>query len=148
MTQIEDQDLTVTPAPADAAEPGHAGSSPLAHHFRTMAQQFGTAKLGMWLFIATEILMFGGLFCAYGVYRANHPQMFAAGGRLLDTSLGAINTIILITSSFTMALAVRCAQLNQRRPLVAMLALTLLGGVGFMAVKSVEYHSKWAHGLM
>ena len=119
----------------------------LAHHFDTPQQQFASGKLGMWIFLGTEILMFGGLFCAYGVYRHNHPDVFAYAHTYLDKTLGAINTIILITSSLTMAWAVRCAQINKRRGLVLLLALTILGGAGFMCIKAVEYRQKWQHHL-
>ena len=96
----------------------HAAHSPnLAHHFDTPKQQFESGKLGMWLFLATEVLMFGGLFCAYAIYRGNHPEIFAYGSQFLDVRWGAINTIVLIGSSFTMALAVRAAQLGQHRSL-------------------------------
>lgn len=132
---------------AESAGHGKVQPANLAHHFTTPTQQFSAAKLGMWLFLATEILMFGGLFCAYGVYRANHPDMFIAGHRFLDMPLGAINTVVLISSSFTMAWAVRCSQINSKRKLVILLILTLLGGVGFCAIKSVEYYAKWEHGL-
>ena len=91
----------------------------LAHHFDTPQQQFESGKLGMWLFLATEILLFGGLFCAYAVYRANHPEIFIYAHQFLDKTLGGINTIVLICSSLTMAWAVRAAQLGQRRLLVA-----------------------------
>jgi len=120
----------------------------LQHHFETPLQQYDSAKLGMWLFLATEILLFGGLFCAYAVYRATHPEIFLWAHHLLDTRLGAINTVILLTSSLTMAWAVRCAQLGQRRGLVLLLALTLAGGFGFLGIKYIEYSSKYRHGLL
>ena len=119
----------------------------LAHHFDTPEQQFDSAKMGMWAFLATEILMFGGLFCAYAVYRYNNPNVFRVGEHHLDTTLGAINTVVLLASSLTMALAVRAAQLGQKNYLVLMLSITLLGGLGFMCIKSVEYKAKWDHGL-
>ena len=81
----------------------------LAHHFDSLEQQYASAKLGMWVFLGTEILMFGGLFCAYGVYRYSHPEVFIFGHNALDPLLGGINTAVLIASSFTMALAVRYA---------------------------------------
>ena len=120
----------------------------MQHHFETPLQQYDSAKLGMWLFLATEILLFGGLFCAYAVYRSTHPEIFIWAHHLLDTKLGAINTVILLTSSLTMAWAVRCAQLGQRRLLVVLLSLTLLGGFGFLGIKYVEYSSKYRHGLL
>jgi cytochrome c oxidase subunit 3 len=123
------------------------GSPHLAHHFDSTTQQFDTVKLGMWVFLATEILMFGGLFCAYAVYRRNHPEVFEAAHFYLDTTLGAINTAVLISSSLTMAWAVRCAQLGQKKGLVLCLSLTILGGFGFMGIKTVEYSHKWHAGI-
>jgi cytochrome c oxidase subunit 3 len=120
----------------------------LAHHFDTPEQQYDSGKLGMWLFLATEILLFGGLFCAYAVYRGTHPEIFIYAHQFLDTKLGAINTVILLCSSLTMAWAVRASQLGQRRLLALLLCLTLLGGFGFMAIKYAEYKAKWEHGLL
>lgn len=124
---------------------GHAHHDPhLAHHFDTPEQQFTSAKLGMWVFLGTEILMFGGLFCAYSIYRHNHPLVFKfAAESYLSTKWGTLNTVILITSSLTMAWGVRAAQLNQRRLLITCLTLTLLGAAGFLVVKSIEYTAKW-----
>ncbi|WP_432799044.1 cytochrome c oxidase subunit 3 [Poriferisphaera sp. WC338] len=119
----------------------------LAHHFDSPLQQYSSAKLGMWAFLATEVLMFGGLFCAYAVYRGTHPEVFLYAHHFLDTTLGATNTVVLLASSLTMAWAVRCAQLGQKWLLTVMLFLTLLGGVGFMGIKTVEYTSKYQHAL-
>jgi len=120
----------------------------LAHHFDTPEQQFASGKLGMWIFLATEILFFGGLFVAYAVYRANHPEIFDFAHTLLDKRLGGLNTVVLITSSFTMALGVRYAQLGQTRKLVTSLIATLVLAGGFLGVKAVEYEHKWKHGLL
>lgn len=143
---------TTTPrgtADAPAGQPGHHGHPGwLAHHFDTPEQQFQSGKLGMWLFLATEILLFGGLFCAYAIYRAHHPEVFFYAHHFLDKKLGALNTLVLITSSFTMAWAVHAAQRGQKRLLIALLSLTLAGGFTFMAVKKVEYEQKWEHGLL
>ena len=94
----------------------HAAGEPhfLAHHFRTYRQQFDAGKLGMWIFLLTEILLFGGLFCVYAVYRANHPEIFVYAHRYLDKNLGGLNTCVLILSSLTMAWGVRL-----RRPIGA-----------------------------
>jgi cytochrome c oxidase subunit 3 len=132
---------------APGEEHGNGHDPHLAHHFDTPEQQFASGKLGMWVFLATEILMFGGLFCAYSVYRHNHPDVFEVAHKALDKPLGAINTIVLITSSLTMAWGVRLAQLGRSGLLVMMLALTILGGYIFMGIKTVEYKTKWAHGL-
>lgn len=137
-------------ADAEVTKPvAHEEHTPhLAHHFETPHQQFSAGKLGMWVFLLTEILLFSGLFCAYAVYRANHPEIFEYAHQFLDKTLGAINTGVLITSSLTMAWAVRCAQLGQRRRLITLLALTLLGGCGFLSIKYVEYKHKWEDGLL
>lgn len=132
----------------EAHAEAHGHSPHLAHHFDTEQQQFDAGKLGMWLFLATEVLLFGGLFCAYAVYRGNHPEVFIYAHRFLDPFLGGVNTIVLICSSLTMAWGVRCAQLGQRRGLIVCLVLTLLGGFGFMGIKAVEYEHKWKHGLL
>jgi cytochrome c oxidase subunit 3 len=118
------------------------------HHFENADQQYQAAKLGMWIFLGTEILFFGGLFVAYSVYRANHPEIFVFGHHFLDKNLGALNTVILICSSLTAAWAVRAAQLRQIGILKLMILLTILCAFGFMGVKSVEYNGKWKHGLL
>jgi len=120
----------------------------LAHHFDTPGQQLAAGRLGMWLFLLTEVLFFGGLFCAYAVYRANHPEIFFYAERFLDKNLGAINTCVLIASSLTMAWGVRCAQLGQRTGLIACLAVTLLCAFAFLGIKYVEYEHKWHEGLL
>jgi cytochrome c oxidase subunit 3 len=131
------------------AAPQHHEERPEhAHHFETPDQQFASGKLGIWVFLATEILLFGGLFCAYAVYRALHPEVFVYASLFLDRVLGGINTVVLICSSLTMAWAVRAAQLGQRRLLMLMLSLTIVGGFGFMGIKYVEYEHKWKEGLL
>lgn len=131
-----------------AANPRYEGTHHLAHHFDTRRQQFDSHKLAMWLFLVTEVLMFGGLFCAYAIYRASHPEIFLFAHTLLDKNLGAVNTIVLLFSSFTMAWAVRAAMLGERRRLSALLAITLLCGFGFLGIKAVEYNHKWQHGFL
>jgi cytochrome c oxidase subunit 3 len=142
--------MAETPTPDEHAEHHeHAGHPEhLAHHFESPRQQLESARLGMWIFIATEILFFGGLLCAYAVYRSNHPEIFVWAHHFLDKSLGALNTIILICSSLTAAWAVRAAQLRQRRMLIGMLALTLVFATAFLGVKYTEYSHKWKHGLL
>ncbi len=112
-----------------------------------MQQQFDSGKLGIWLFLTTEVLMFSGLFCAYLIYRSNHPEIFAYAHHELSITMGAINTVVLIVSSLTMAWAVRAAQLSQKKVLVGMLAATLLLAGTFLVVKYFEYSEKFAHGL-
>lgn len=131
-----------------SAAKSYEGRHHLAHYFDSTRQQFESHKLAMWLFLATEILMFGGLFCAYAIYRANHPEIFMYAHTLLDKNLGAINTIVLLFSSFTMAWSVRAAMLGQRRLLVGLLVVTLLCGFGFMGIKAIEYNHKFKHGLI
>jgi cytochrome c oxidase subunit 3 len=120
----------------------------LAHHFDTPQQQFDSGKLGMWIFLVTEVLFFGGVFCAYAVYRSNHPEIFVYAHQFLDVNLGALNTCVLIFSSLTMALGVRYAQLGQKRRLITCLAITLACAFVFMGVKYVEYRHKWHEGLL
>ncbi|WP_010587463.1 cytochrome c oxidase subunit 3 family protein [Schlesneria paludicola] len=120
----------------------------LAHHFESAEQQFDSGKLGMWLFLVTEIMFFSGLFCAYAVYRSAHPEIFVYAHKFLDTNLGAINTVVLLVSSLTMALAVRAAQLGQRSALIINLVLTLACAGGFLGIKYVEYSHKWHSGLL
>lgn len=127
---------------------GHGHNPHVHHHFDTEQQQFDSDKLGMWLFLTTEVLMFSGLFCAYAVYRANHPEMFIFAHHFLDVKWGFINTIILLFSSFTMAWAVRAAQLGQKKLLINLLAITILCGFGFMGVKAIEYTGKFSHGMI
>ena len=118
------------------AEAGATGAARFrAHHFETAEQQFAAAKLGMWLFLVTEVLFFSGLFVAYAVFRSLHPEVFVNSAALLDTKLGAINTVILLFSSLTMAWAVRCSQLGQQRGLVLCLSLTIAAAVAFLGVK-------------
>lgn len=140
---------TVEPTPAEAHEEHDEHHSPhLAHHFASTEQQTYSGKMGMWLFLVQEVLFFSGLFCAYAVYRANHPEIFIYAHHYLNTTLGAINTGVLIFSSFTMALAVRAAQKSQQTVLVVSLILTIICGFGFMGIKYVEYSHKWHDGLL
>ena len=120
----------------------------LWHHFQSLEHQKETSALGMWIFLVTEILFFGGMFVCYVVYRTAYPDAWLSGSATLDVRLGAINTAVLIGSSLTMALAVHAAQAGHRRLLVAMLLLTMaLGGV-FLGIKGVEYHHKWVESLI
>ncbi|MBL4850631.1 MAG: cytochrome c oxidase subunit 3 [Planctomycetes bacterium] len=99
----------------------------------------------MWLFLATEVLLFAGLFCAYTVYRFNHPEVFEHASGFLNTPLGATNTAVLLASSLTAALAVRSAQLRDRAKLQLFLVLTIFGAFGFLGIKFVEYKAKFEH---
>ena len=126
----------------------HDHASPVAHHFDSASQQFEAGKLGMWLFLVSEVLFFSGLFVAYAIYRHRHIEVFVAGSELLDVSLGAFNTVVLLFSSLTMALAVRSAQLSDQRRLVIWLSITIACAVFFLGVKGVEYSHKVHDGLL
>jgi cytochrome c oxidase subunit 3 len=125
-----------------------AGHLHLAHHFDDVDQQYTSAELGMWLFLATEILFFGGVFCGYAVYRYWYHDAFTLGSHQLDYWLGTLNTAVLLTSSLTMALAVRAAQTNDQRGTVQNLVWTLLLGSVFLGIKVVEYRHKFEHHLV
>jgi len=125
-----------------------AHASVLQHHFESLEQQKECSALGMWVFIAQEVLFFGGLFATYTVYRVLYPGVFAAASHHLDVGLGAFNTAVLICSSLTMALAVHAAALGRRKQIVAWLLLTVLLGGVFLGVKVVEYREKWDHHLV
>ena len=132
---------------AAAATARHATTAP-AHQFDSTAQQRETASLGMWVFLVTEMMFFGGLFLAYVVYRAAYPRAFVLGSHELDIVLGTTNTAVLIASSLTMALAVHSAQLGRRRPVVVFLVLTLILGSVFLGIKAYEYHHKYVEGFV
>lgn len=125
-----------------AAETG-VSTHALHHHFADLDQQRASATLGMWVFLVTEILFFGGLFAAYLVYRTAYPAAFIAASQTMEFWAGTANTIILLTSSLTMVLAVHAAQVGERRMLVIMLLLTLLFGSAFLGIKAYEYHHHW-----
>lgn len=136
-----------TPGSHDDHGHGEGHDPNLAHHFESMPQQVASGKLGMWVFLATEILMFGGLFCWYAVLRHNHFEQFDIGHLYLNKWWGAFNTILLLASSFTMAWGVRTAMLGRKTATAVLLALTFLGGCGFMVVKYVEYSHKFHIGV-
>jgi cytochrome c oxidase subunit 3 len=115
----------------------------LQHHFADMEQQRNASSLGMWIFLGTEIMFFGGMFLAYLVYRMWYYNEFAAGSRTLNLPIGAANTAVLICSSLTVALSVRAAQLGKRMLLVTLLALTILFGLVFLGVKAYEWNEKF-----
>jgi cytochrome c oxidase subunit 3 len=116
-------------------------------HEEDPVEEYENFKLGMWIFLATEVLLFGGLFAAYFIFKYTWPEVFAAGSAQLNEALGGANTAVLLTSSFTMALAVDAAQRSQQKKLVACLALTLLGACGFLTIKYFEWTHKFHLGL-
>lgn len=130
-----------------ANTPSSHAQSHVAHHFVDSEQQFDSAKLGMWVFLVTEILFFGGLFVAYIVYRAWNPDLFFLAAKELDTVMGAINTVVLIGSSLTMALAIRAAQINQKRNITIYLLVTIGLALTFMVIKYFEYTHKFEMGI-
>jgi cytochrome c oxidase subunit 3 len=115
----------------------------LAHHFEDLEQQNEAATLGMWVFLVTEILFFGGLFVTYLVYRSSYPGAFSAASHEMVIWAGTLNTAVLITSSLTMALAVRAAQLGDRRSLIWLLLATMALGCVFLGVKAFEYRTEF-----
>lgn len=121
---------------------GHHGSPFIQHHYDDAQHQFDSGKLGIWFFLAQEILFFSALFVAYIVYRHHHPEIYAYAHHYLDVKWGAINTAVLIVSSLSAAWAVRCAQLNQRRGLILCIAITLVCALGFLGIKTIEYSHK------
>ena len=131
-----------------AATPEIHGHPALQHHFENMEQQREAGTLGMWIFLVTEIMFFGGMFLAYALYRWSYPAAFASGSNHLDIWLGAFNTGVLILSSFTMALAVYFTQIGKPRPQVWCLVLTLILGLTFLGVKAVEYRDKYNDKLI
>jgi cytochrome c oxidase subunit III len=132
---------------APGAGGGH-GHPSLQHHFDTLEQQKEASTLGMWLFLVTEIMFFGGLFTTYVVYRGKYPDAFMAASHTLDWKLGAFNTAVLILSSLTMALSIWAAKVNRRKQIVGWLVATILLGSTFLGVKAIEYSSKIEHHLV
>jgi cytochrome c oxidase subunit 3 len=131
-----------------AATPEIHGHPALQHHFENMEQQREAGTLGMWIFLVTEIMFFGGMFLAYTLYRTLYPEAFASASNHLDITLGAVNTGVLILSSFTMAMAVYFTQTGKSRPQVLCLILTLILGLTFLGIKAVEYHQKYTDRLI
>lgn len=120
----------------------------VAHHFDTAEQEFTTAKLGMWIFLVQELLFFGALFVAFFVFKYLYPQMYIEAHHHLSWKMGALNTIFLITSSFTMVMGVRSAQTNQRRATMNYLFATMTLAFCFLVVKYFEYAEKFHLGLL
>jgi cytochrome c oxidase subunit III len=130
---------------SQAAVPHHDGlhNPALLHHFATEEQQRDSASFGMWIFLATEVMFFGGLFCAYLIYRRWYFGDFAAASKSINAALGATNTAVLICSSLTVVLAIWAAQTARRGLMIVMLVLTMLFGVAFLGIKGVEYKDKF-----
>jgi cytochrome c oxidase subunit 3 len=120
----------------------------LAHHFEDLNQQHEAATLGMWVFLMTELMLFGGLFTGYTVYRTAYPEAFERASQKLNVFYGGLNTVVLLTSSLTMALAVWAVQSGRRQLLVGFLAATVALGAAFLVVKGFEYYGDYQDGLM
>jgi cytochrome c oxidase subunit III len=131
------------------AHENHGGHHPmLQHHFFNMGQQLEASILGMWVFLVTEVMFFGGLFMAYLLYRTLYPAAWLAGSHELNEVLGGLNTVVLICSSLTMALAVRAAQVGARMAQIVNIILTMGFGTTFLVVKYYEYAAKFEHHLV
>ena len=121
-------DADTTPAPAHLANhPTHWRNRGYAHHWKNRDEDFEASKFGMWLFLTTEVLLFAGIFCGYAVFRLLYPDAWSNGSHYLDWRFGAANTVVLLISSWTVASAVRCAQLNKQKWLKINLIITLFG---------------------
>jgi cytochrome c oxidase subunit 3 len=120
----------------------------LAHHFDDLDQQHDAATLGMWIFLVTEVMFFGGLFAGYAVYRSLYPTAWGHGSRLCEVTLGGINTAVLICSSLTMAMAVHSAQTGRRKRTVVYLISTMILGSVFLGIKFLEYFHKYQEHLI
>jgi cytochrome c oxidase subunit 3 len=123
------------------------GPDNYAHHFRSYEHQFDTNKNGIWLFMVTEILMFGGLFVGYAIFHNMYPEMFAEGAKELNWVMGFINTLVLIFSSLTMALGIYYTQKGERKKATLSLATTIVCGAIFMCIKYMEYSHKFHMGF-
>jgi cytochrome c oxidase subunit III len=127
--------------------PEHS-SSALAHQFDDIEQQHESVSLGMWIFLATEVMFFGGMFLGYAIYRGAYAAAYAEASRHLDVVMGSINTAVLLCSSLTMALAVHAAQLGARRAAIIFLMATIVLGSAFLGVKGIEYYHKYEEHLI
>ncbi len=120
----------------------------VAHHFDSADTQFDAGRMGIWLFLVTEVLLFGGLFCAFAIFRSWYFDSFVEAHHHLDKVMGGINTVVLISSSLTMALAVRSAQQSKKELTAILLAITLACAFAFLCIKYVEYSHKFHEGLL
>jgi cytochrome c oxidase subunit III len=140
---------TATVVTTGAHAHGHGADPHLQHHFADYGQQFDASKLGMWLFLATEILLFGGLFAGFGLMQAKFPEAFKAAHHHLSKPLGFLNTVVLLSSSFTMVIGVWAARTNRKKLLISMLVATIVFAAMFMVVKlGFEYPLKFEEGLL
>ena len=124
------------------------GQPKLAGHFASLDAQRNAASLGMWLFLSTEILLFAGFFCCYAAYRFLFPDTWQLAASQLDLTMGTINTVVLITSSFTVAMAVDFAKQGRNKMVIGLLLFTLACAVAFLVIKGFEYHHKFEVGTL
>jgi cytochrome c oxidase subunit 3 len=125
-----------------------ASHSILAHHFEDLEQQREAETMGMWLFLATEILIFGAIFTCYTVYRTRYPRDFEAASAHLNLLIGSINTIVLLSSSLTMALSVHATRIGRQKMLLTCLTLTIVLGATFLGLKALEYYLDYEEFLV
>jgi len=140
--------MATVDAHTDHHDDHHHHAEFIAHHFDNAEQQFDSGKLGIWLFLVTEVLFFSGLFVAYFLYRTNHPEIFEQAHVFLDKYLGGLNTVVLLFSSLTMALAVRAAQLGRNKNCGTYVLITMVCASIFLGVKAIEYSHKWDMGIL
>jgi cytochrome c oxidase subunit 3 len=129
------------------AKPNASGYHP-AHHFDNAEHEYQSSKQGVWLFLCTEIVMFGGLFVAYAIFHHLYPEVFKIGSTFTDWRMGASNTVVLLTSSLTMALGIYYTQMGKKTLAIQMLGITVLCGAIFMVIKYMEYSHKIHLGLL
>jgi cytochrome c oxidase subunit 3 len=140
--------VAASTAAAPHTHPAPGTSGPVAHHFNNMGQQHASVRFGMWLFLVTEVLFFGGAFCAYTVYRLWFPKDFEAGSAVLNVGIASVNTFLLLTSSLTITLAIRACYEGSRKKLMRYLVLTTLLGAAFLGLKAREYQLDYVEGLV
>ena len=140
---MDSHSIATTPEMLPEGADSHAHPAFLRHHFESVAQQREAASFGMWIFLLTEIMFFGGMFAAYLIFRNWYHPAFVAGSNTLNITLGTVNTAVLIFSSFTMAMAVYSAEMRRKSPLIAWMLLTIVLGFAFLGIKAVEYKEKF-----
>jgi cytochrome c oxidase subunit III len=139
--------VATSTAPTTGTAP-HGSVGPVAHHFNNMPQQQQTQRFGMWLFLVTEVLFFGGAFVAYTTYRIWFPKDFEAGSAALNVGIASVNTFLLLLSSLTITLAIRSCYVGNRKGLMANLVFTIALGSAFLGLKAREYYLDYEEGLI
>lgn len=129
------------------ASQAHVADHALVHHFGDLEQQRQSSTLGMWVFLVTEIMFFGGMFASYLIYRSSYPTAFFDASEHMNFWAGTINTVVLITSSVTVVLAIHAIQMGLRKVSAFFWVITLMFGLAFLVIKAFEYHEHWVHHL-